>query len=192
MSLEQLERRVGGAPEAKAVPKPKIPAPKTKRDAPVTPPIKGPVSPGPPPGPGDAAAFWDSLAGAGAGGGATRRGSAPVLPVPVPAPVSMPPVPRAAAGDDGAAALKGLLGIGGSAQPPPPRAPAAPASAPKSLAEIEALAGVAPVPDVSAGGDDDDPLAFWKSLQAQHRSEADKLTGGGADEGGGGRRRRKK
>ena len=205
MSLEQLERRVGGAPpEAEApvakapVPKPKIPAPKpNKRDAPATPPIKGPVPPGPPPGPGDAAAFWDSLAGGGAGGGAARRGGAavpvPVPSVPVPVPVSMPPVPRAALKDDGAAALKGLLGIGASAPPPPPRAPAsAPKSAPKSLAEIEALAGVAPVPDASAGGDDDDPLAFWKSLQAQHRSEADKLTGVGADDGGGGGRRRRK
>ena len=64
------------------------------------------------------------------------------------------------------------------------------------LLHANALAGVAPVPDASPlGGDDDDPLAFWKSLQAQHRSEADKLTGGGADDGGGGgggRRRRKK
>jgi 5'-3' exoribonuclease 1 len=88
--------------------------------------------------------------------------------------------------------LKGLLGIGGAAPAPPaPKAPPAPASAPKSLAEIEALAGVAPVP--SAGGDDEDPLAFWKSLQAQHRSEADKLTGTeGGESGGAGRRRRKK
>ena len=189
MSLEQLERRMGGsAPAPKGsqsgvpAPKPKIPAPKGSRNgAPATPPIKGPAPPGPPPGPGDAAAFWDSLAG----------GKAPAgpVPVPVPAPVAMPPAPRAPTGGD---ALKGLLGIGGAAPAPPaPKAPPAPTSAPKSLAEIEALAGVAPVP--SAGGDDEDPLAFWKSLQAQHRSEADKLTGTeGGEAGGGGRRRRKK
>ena len=100
MSLEQLERRMGGsAPAPKGsqsgvpAPKPKIPAPKgSQKGAPATPPIKGPAPPGPPPGPGDAAAFWDSLAG----------GKAPAgpVPVPVPAPVAMPPAPRAPTGGD--------------------------------------------------------------------------------------------
>ena len=58
---------------------------------------------------------------------------------------------------------------------PPSKKQPAPLAAPAiSLAELEAVtAASAPASDAA----DEDPLLFWAGLQAQHRAEADRLTG---------------
>ena len=93
-----------------------------------------------------------------------------------------------------AAASEGFEGFEGCPQAQGGRRPAA--AAPVSLDQIEAAAGVTPVTTAPApatsisleeleattassapSGGDEDPLAFWAELQAQHRAEADRLTG---------------
>ena len=124
------------------------------------------------PGPDDPAAFWTMLA-----------GGAPAAPKP-PAQVTMPPAAASKASKASKAVPK-PKGGGGPA-----------AAAPVSLDQIEAAAGVTPVTTAPApatsisleeleattassapSGGDEDPLAFWAELQAQHRAEADRLTG---------------
>ena len=182
MSLEDLERRMAGMP----APSGGTPKPAGKRDqqkssranggAPATPPIAAPPA-GPPPTANDPAAFWTMLAG----------GAPPPAPARSPAPaVSMPPTTKPAP--------KKVV-------PPPSaartqNAAPAPAPAPVSLAELEASvnASVNAVPatvTVTASATaNDDPLAFWAELQAQHRSEADAIIGIAPEENGGGKKSR--
>ena len=132
------------------------------------------------PGPDDPAAFWTMLAG---GAPAAPRFGGAAAPKP-PAQVTMPPAAASKASKASKAVPK-PKGGGGPA-----------AAAPVSLDQIEAAAGVTPVTTAPApatsisleeleattassapSGGDEDPLAFWAELQAQHRAEADRLTG---------------
>ena len=81
--------------------------------------------------------------------------------------VAMPPMPTAPP--------KAVVASAAAAAPPPPPMPAATAS----LSDIE-------VPATAAATAGDDPLAFWKELQSQHKAEAERLTGGSGDGDGGG------
>ena len=46
-----------------------------------------------------------------------------------------------------------------------------------TLRILLSAASLATVAVVAPSGGDEDPLAFWAELQAQHRAEADRLTG---------------
>ena len=127
------------------------------------------------PGPDDPAAFWTMLAG----------GAPPAQAAPVPSQVTMPPAPKAMPAPKASKKVpipKGapvpkpmsLAELEGTqvASVPVPVAAKPLATPSLSLAELEATtASSAP------SGGDEDPLAFWATLQAQHRAEAEKLTG---------------
>ena len=177
MSLEDLERRMAGM----SAPSDASPKPAGKRDkrkesrangganggAPATPPIAAPPAK-PPPSENDPAAFWTALAG----------GAPPPPPARSPAPaVSMPP------------AVKKTQKV----VPPPNAKPST--SAPMTLAELEAATNVVPATTATATATataNDDPLAFWAELQAQHRSEADAIIGISPEETGGGKKSQKR
>ena len=64
-----------------------------------------------------------------------------------------------------------------------------------TLAELEAATNVVPATTATATATataNDDPLAFWAELQAQHRSEADAIIGIGPEETGGGKKSQKR